>query len=109
VGYTHPCAFSQVGLSGLFGILGVLSGADMGMTANAFASWLDAYGRVWTSRDPQAAADLFAEHGTYQVTPFLEPMRGRQAILEYWTNVADTEQNIQFGSVLSQESLSSLP
>jgi hypothetical protein len=41
--------------TGLFEILGVLSGPDMGMTANAFASWLDAYGRAWTSRDPQAA------------------------------------------------------
>jgi len=69
----------------------------MGMTSNAFASWLDAYRRAWESRDPQAAADLFAEDGTYQVTPFVEPMRGRQAILEYWTHVAQTEQDIQFG------------
>jgi hypothetical protein len=68
----------------------------MGMTQNAFASWLDAYGRAWTSRDPRAAADLFAEDGTYQVTPFLEPMCGRQSIFEYWTNVAQTEQDIQF-------------
>ena len=67
------------------------------MTPNAFASWLDAYGRAWTSRDPQAAADLFAEHGTYQVTPFLAPIRGRQAIFGYWTHVTQTEQDIQFG------------
>jgi SnoaL-like domain len=69
----------------------------MGMTASAFASWLDAYGRAWTSRDPQAAADLYTEHGTYQVTPFLKPMRGRQAILDYWMHVTQTEQDIQFG------------
>jgi uncharacterized protein (TIGR02246 family) len=69
----------------------------MGMTPNAFARWLDTYGRAWESRDSQAAADLFTEDGTYQVTPFVEPMRGRQAILEYWTNVAQTEQNIHFG------------
>jgi uncharacterized protein (TIGR02246 family) len=69
----------------------------MSMTAHAFVSWLDSYGRAWENRDPLAAADLFAEDGTYQVTPFLEPMRGKQAILEYWTNVAQTEQNIQFG------------
>jgi SnoaL-like domain len=69
----------------------------MSMTAHAFASWLDAYGHAWENRDPQAAAALFAEDGTYQVTPFLEPMRGKPAILEYWTNVAQTEQNIQFG------------
>jgi len=69
----------------------------MSMTAKAFASWLDAYGRAWESRKPQTAADLFAQDGTYQVTPFLEPMRGRQALLEYWTHVAQTEQDIQFG------------
>jgi hypothetical protein len=69
----------------------------MPMTLQAFDDWLDSYGRAWESRNPQAAADLFAEEGTYQVTPFVEPMRGKQAILDYWTNVARTEQNIQFG------------
>jgi len=67
------------------------------MTPESFASWLDAYGRAWETRDPKAAADLFAEDGAYQVTPFLEPMRGRPAILEYWTHVAQTEQDIRFG------------
>ena len=69
----------------------------MSMTPSAFASWLDAYGRAWTSRDPQAAADLFTEGGAYQVTPFVEPMRGRQAILDYWTHVTQTEKEVQFG------------
>jgi hypothetical protein len=50
-----------------------------------FKSWLEAYGRAWRDRNPQAAADLFADDGTYQVTPFLEPMRGRPAILDYWS------------------------
>jgi ketosteroid isomerase-like protein len=50
----------------------------------AFKSWLAAYGKAWESRDAEAAAALYAEDGTYQVTPFLEPMRGRKAILEYW-------------------------
>jgi hypothetical protein len=40
----------------------------------AFKSWLDAYGLAWENRNPEAAAELFAENGTYQVTPFLEPM-----------------------------------
>ena len=62
-----------------------------------FKSWLEAYGRAWRDRNPQAAADLFADDGTYQVTPFLEPMRGRPAILDYWSHVARTEQDIQFG------------
>jgi len=67
------------------------------MELATFKSWMDAYGRAWESRDPQAAADLFTEEGTYQVTPFLEPIRGRQGIFEYWSHVAQTEKDIQFG------------
>ena len=67
------------------------------MNPAAFKSWLDAYGRAWAGRDPEAAAQLFTEDATYQVTPFLEPMRGRQAILEYWCQVARTEEDIGFG------------
>jgi hypothetical protein len=67
------------------------------MQQAAFKSWLEAYGRAWQERNPQAAANLFTEDGTYQVTPFVEPMRGRLAILEYWSNVARTEEDIQFG------------
>ena len=62
----------------------------------AFKSWLDAYGQAWENRDPEAATALFTEDGTYQVTPFLEPMRGRKAIFEYWSEVARTEENIRF-------------
>jgi hypothetical protein len=69
----------------------------MPMTLQAFDDWLDSYGHAWETRNAQAAAGLYAEDGTYQVTPFLEPMRGKQAILEYWAHVAHTQQNIQFG------------
>ena len=67
------------------------------MTLETFKAWLDAYGRAWENRDPQAAAELFAMDGSYQVSPFVEPMRGRDAIHEYWTEVARTEQDIKFG------------
>jgi hypothetical protein len=62
----------------------------------AFKSWLDAYGQAWENRNPEAATALFIENGTYQVTPFLEPMYGRKAIFEYWSEVARTEENIRF-------------
>jgi uncharacterized protein (TIGR02246 family) len=67
------------------------------MDETSFQQWLEAYGRAWERRDPQAAAELYAEDGTYQVTPSLEPLRGRQAILDYWTEVARTEIDISFG------------
>lgn len=66
------------------------------MEQATFKSWLEAYGRAWMGRNPQAAADLFAEDGSYQVTPFVEAMRGRPAIFEYWSNVARTQESIQF-------------
>jgi hypothetical protein len=69
----------------------------MGNERAAFRSWLDAYGRTWESREAEAAAALYTEEGTYQVTPFLEPMRGRKAIFEYWSEVARTEENVRFG------------
>jgi len=34
---------------------------------------------------------------TYQVTPFIEPMRERTTILEYWSHIAATQRDIQFG------------
>jgi hypothetical protein len=68
----------------------------MGNDPDAFKSWLDACGHAWGSRNAEAAAALFTENGTYQVTPFLEPMRGRKAIYEYWREVVRTEANIRF-------------
>jgi len=68
----------------------------LGKDLIAFKSWLDAYGQAWENRNPETAAALFTEDGSYQVMPFLEPMRGRKAIFEYWSEVARTEENIRF-------------
>ena len=68
----------------------------MGMTRETLSAWLEKYGRAWETRDAKVAGELYAEDGTYQVTPFVEPMRGRAAILEYWTHVAQTEEQVQF-------------
>jgi len=35
------------------------------MHENDIRAWLDAYGRAWQDRDPQAAAQLYAEDGSY--------------------------------------------
>ena len=67
------------------------------MERTSFVSWLESYGSAWRNRDPQAAADLFTDECTYQITPFVEPMRGRAAIFEYWSYAAETERDIQFG------------
>jgi len=67
------------------------------MEPDTFKAWLEAYGQAWIGRDARAAGELYAEGGTYQVTPFVEPMRGPSAILEYWSHVTATQRDIQFG------------
>jgi hypothetical protein len=66
------------------------------MDRNSFDAWLDLYGKAWMNRDAEAAASLYAEDATYQITPFDEPLKGRPAICEYWRGVTATEENIAF-------------
>jgi len=48
------------------------------------------------SGEAHAAADLFAEDGTYQVTPFVEPMRGPHHS-DYWTHVLNRRGHFSLG------------
>jgi ketosteroid isomerase-like protein len=66
------------------------------MEESSVRAWLEAYGRAWMSQNAKAAAELYSEDATYQVTPFLEPLCGVAAILEYWKGVANTESDISF-------------
>jgi hypothetical protein len=68
----------------------------MAMGKESLDQWLDAYGRAWITRNPDAAASLYAEDATYQVTPFDEPLCGRAAIHEYWKGIARTQERIKF-------------
>jgi ketosteroid isomerase-like protein len=61
-----------------------------------FESWLDAYKRAWETRDPEAAANLFTEGATYQETPFEDPVRGREGIRDYWSDVTRYQEGIEF-------------
>lgn len=54
------------------------------LTREAFAYWLESYGRASAQNDPQASASLFAEDARYYESPFDEPMVGREAIYRYW-------------------------
>lgn len=67
------------------------------MTRESFQSWLEDYGRAWQQRDPRAAVELFTEDATYQETPFVEAIRGRQALHAYWANVCRTQEDVRFG------------
>lgn len=66
------------------------------MTVADFRRWLAAYGRAWEARDPDAAAALFTEDAVYEETPFSKPLRGREAIREYWAEVPRSQEDIRF-------------
>ena len=51
---------------------------------------------------PIAAGDIFTEDATYQEKPFDEPMRGREAITEYWSGNVKEQDNVQFGYEVSR-------
>ena len=68
------------------------------MDRGALAQWLAAYGEAWEKQDPDAAAALFTDQGTYAWGPFASPLRGREAIREAWRVATQGNQSkIQFG------------
>ena len=66
------------------------------MTKSELEEWLQAYGRAWESRDPEAAAILFAEDARYHETPFGEPAVGREGISAYWTAATANQRDVRF-------------
>ena len=68
------------------------------MNLESLRAWLEAYRLAWEARDPEAVGRLFAEGATYQETPFTEPLRGCEAIRQYWSEVvAAAQEQIRFG------------
>lgn len=66
------------------------------MDHDAFKSWLRAYGRAWETRNPEAATALFTDDAIYQETPFDQPFYGRSGILQYWSNVPRSKEQVKF-------------
>lgn len=66
------------------------------MERERFEAWLDEYGRAWETRDPEAVVPLFSDDALYEETPLAEPMRGKDAIREYWSNVPRAQANVKF-------------
>jgi hypothetical protein len=54
------------------------------MTHDDVKRWLFAYVEAWRSYDPDAIGALFTDRAIYSYGPWLEPARGRQAIVDTW-------------------------
>ena len=46
--------------------------------------WIAAYERAWRSAGTESLADLFAEDGSYRMSPYEEPARGLEQIAALW-------------------------
>lgn len=64
------------------------------MDHSRFDQWMQTITRAWEQRDAEAAANLFTEDATYQENPFEEPMRGRNAIRQYWADLPTAQTDI---------------
>jgi ketosteroid isomerase-like protein len=47
-------------------------------------NWIAAYERAWRSAGTGQLADLFAEDGSYRMSPYEEPARGLEQIAALW-------------------------
>ena len=66
------------------------------MKDEGLRSWLGEYGRAWENRDAAAAGELFTDDASYRESPFDEPVRGRAAIIEYWSDNVKSQEEIRF-------------
>jgi ketosteroid isomerase-like protein len=56
----------------------------MDLTSEQVSAWVDAYVDAWQRYDPAAIGTLFSDDATYRYRPYLEPLRGRDAIVADW-------------------------
>ncbi|OGW51841.1 MAG: hypothetical protein A2Y81_01810 [Nitrospirae bacterium RBG_13_43_8] len=66
------------------------------MNMEGFQSWIESYGRAWESHEPQIFADLFTDDASYYVNPFSEPLSGRSALRDYWSNIVRSQEQTRF-------------
>ena len=59
------------------------------MTLDDVQHWLDRYVAAWSTYDPAAIGDLFAEDATYRYQPWADPVTGRDAIVASWLEDRD--------------------
>jgi uncharacterized protein (TIGR02246 family) len=68
-------------------------------------AWIEAYGRAWRERDPDAVVAIFTEDAIYRSSPFREPHVGSDGIRAYWERVTSGQESLDlsFGTPLVQE------
>jgi ketosteroid isomerase-like protein len=75
------------------------------VTRSDVSAWIDAYGRAWRARDPDAAVALFTDDATYRSHPFREPHVGRDGIRRYWEEATSSQEDLdlRFGEPVVED------
>lgn len=58
------------------------------------AEWVEAYGDAWRRGDLELAADLFSANVSYSFDPFGAPLRGRDAVVDYWSKAISSQTDL---------------
>ena len=61
-----------------------------------FRALLDEFGQGWNAGEPARIADVFLPEGVFKPGPFEAACNGRAAILDYWGDVPDAQEEVSF-------------
>jgi uncharacterized protein (TIGR02246 family) len=59
-------------------------------------NWVEGYKKAWASNAPNDIAALFAPDGVYFTSPWADPIKGGDAILQFWESHADSPSDYTF-------------
>jgi len=65
------------------------------MDRQRLEGWVEELRQAWESGDPRQAGALFSENAVYHSHPFRLPLRGRQAIEDYWADATADQANVR--------------
>ena len=57
---------------------------------------IERYKRAWERRDPDLAMELYRDDAEFRLDPFEEPARGANEIRAIWTDLAATQDHVEF-------------
>ena len=68
-----------------------------------YSGMIEQFGKAWEQGLPDGITEVFAEDAVFLPSPFDEPIRGKEAIAEYWKDipVEQAEVSFRFGEIFA--------
>lgn len=64
------------------------------MTEEQFTKWLEKLKQAWVTKNPEAAAALCSEKLLWYETPFDQPLKTKEQVLQEWESVPKSQRDI---------------